>query len=355
MGTVTQNQDFAVAIISIEQSKKTETAYTVCVIDKSSLCVAKQPNGTNMIYSGLNDKALANLVKTYKCSLVNFSLDKFNAVIQDKGSLSRLKTGIIVLAEIIDATSTVIGYRCLMPNSIKIANFKADELKEKCKNSEKPLLQNAMYVSATKTTRDYIKGIQHSLNQISLESLKKAYNDADDTQSATVSNVETKVYTKPLSAQQLSEQKFAQEHGVDPSLIANPDLTPKQMRLLWGCKSNGALAEYFNNPEIPLECMELYSTSVKSEKMAKRCKPLFDRPKTPKDKVQVCIESAMDDKPYEDLLDTCKTANDLRVELVKRNSDLYRDIDAKSEIEIDDELLSCIFSVMEDLYSEKAN
>ena len=48
MGKVTQNQDFAVAIISIEQSKKTETAYTVCVIDKSSLWVAKQPNGTNM-------------------------------------------------------------------------------------------------------------------------------------------------------------------------------------------------------------------------------------------------------------------------------------------------------------------
>lgn len=72
---------------------------------------------------------------------------------------------------------------------------------------------------------------------------------------------------------------MAKKDNIDIRLIANPELSSEQMRVLWVSKKKGAYSEYFAKPEYSVDVMKFYADRLLTKKMVQECADLLSNPK----------------------------------------------------------------------------
>ena len=156
---------------------------------------------------------------------------------KDSGVYSRLVhngTSMVVLKVLCTNSGRVVGYSCLNTKSFAIGNVKREQLLEQQKKQgDLPLLQNGIIRNDTvnaypgKVFPKQVVGVQGRTTRPQ----------------------------KPTKV--VPSEKSAKKHI--PEFIANPNLSNAQRKLLLDGKRAGALVEYYNNPKIKPECMDLYN------------------------------------------------------------------------------------------------
>ncbi len=120
------------------------------------------------------------------------------------------------------------------------------------------------------------------------------------------SSTETKnSHTKPakkLTDEQRQEVLLCKKNGIDPRLLKNSKLTPKQMRILWVSKKSGAFSEYFANPALSEDTMKFYADILKDKESVKECKQLLDHPELSTDELRELYYSLCEGVDIKDLI-----------------------------------------------------
>lgn len=116
---------------------------------------------------------------------------------------------------------------------------------------------------------------------------------------------------------QVKEIEDAKKQGVSTKdLIENPKLSPKQMRVLWVSKKNGALAESYASPVYKAGVMKFYADRVYNEKSLNLCKPLLLHPELEVDQLEELYLCLLQRVPIDSLIGL--TADEIRIERNKR-------------------------------------
>lgn len=250
--------------------------------------------------------------KTLKANLkpLNFTIDRNKKASQSRGSFERLhKKGVIVLAEFVSKSGTILGYRLLSLSNGAIGNLKRDEVlnKNKALGDDTPYMQNAMVRNETVCCYPNSPFKQVVVGEQSNTKVTKA------TTTVKKNDDEKSVFTK----EQLAEIKTCRKKGIDSRLIENPELSPKQMRVLWVSKSRGALAEYFANPKMDIDVMKFYGNILYNPRIVKDCSLLLSHPEIGLKRVKEfykCIQSGIDYSGWLNETSTMIEANRLMVE-----------------------------------------
>lgn len=123
--------------------------------------------------------------------------------------------------------------------------------------------------------------------------------------------------TSKFTDAQVKEIKDAQKQGVSTKdLIENPDLSPKQMRVLWVSKKNGALAESYANPVYQIPVMKFYADRIYNEKSLSLCKPLLLHPELEVEELEELYLCLLQRVPIDNMIGW--SADDIRVERNKK-------------------------------------
>lgn len=215
---------------------------------------------------------------------INFSIQN-GRVNESMGSIERIipKDGVqplVVIQELATSVGTIIGYRLLNPVSNNIVSRKKEDIIDRQAKSGIPILQNGIirgnkvncypnspfprFIIGTKT--------RNSVKKPKLSS--QTEQKSKPQQSAKESNNLLDQFTP----EQRKELSLAKRDGVDLRLIANPKLSPKQMRVLWVSKKKGAYSEYFARPEYSVEAMTFYADRLMTMNAVKECSDLLSRP-----------------------------------------------------------------------------
>ena len=216
--------------------------------------------------------------------LVNATADPISGrIIEDFGSFKRLKpvNGVvphIVLAKYASATGTVLGYFLLNSANGQIIRAKPSAVYSACAKARKNngvFLQNGIYRNSDgkeqiaaypgKSFYTLIRKLKKEPKQVNSEVDIKRNRD----------NLKKKQKTK-YTKEQLKEFANAQKMGIDPIIIANPKLSPEQMRVLWVGKKNGACVEYFANPKYSIEQMQFLVARLVNKQAVIDCRVLLN-------------------------------------------------------------------------------
>lgn len=247
---------------------KKNDVYSLVEIDSDSLKITKavKIRGTNI--PSFSDN----------CRPINFSIE--NGVIKESmGSLDRLKVkdGIcscIILQELVNMTGVILGYRLLNPSNFSIMALKKNDILLRQKNSPIPILQNGI-IRGNKINcypaSPFPRCVIGSKPKAKPEKIKLS----DDMNKE---SKESNDFLSQFTSEQRRELFLANKDGVPVSLIANPKLSPQQMRVLWVSKKNGAFSEYFAKPEYSVDVMMFYADRLLTSQMTNACADLLSRP-----------------------------------------------------------------------------
>lgn len=244
---------------------------------------------------------------------LNYSLQN-GLVKQDCGKFERIDSGaVILLAELVDKkTKKTLGYRVLSCKNLMIMNLERDKFLQYALDESRttPFCQNAIIRN---NTVNCFAG--HPFPVIQMELGKKMRPKPEEGRFASNRQAQffdlkeeeqahsaEKPVKKVMDDQQKSEVHKAQAKGVDPKLISNPNLSSKQMRVLWVAKSNGAYAEAFNNPDMNEDVMKFYADRVFSKSDADALKPMLDRPDLSYEQVNSLYNAVLNGVPIENLV-----------------------------------------------------
>lgn len=239
---------------------------------------------------------------------LNFSVQN-GKVVQDNGVFSRLShngISMVVLKVLCTNSGRVVGYSCLNTKTFVIGNVKREQLIEQQKRQgDLPLLQNAIIRNDT----------------------VNAYpNKAFAKQVVGVSSRPTRL-AKPQKA--VTKEQTVPKHI--PEFISNPDLSNAQRKLLLDGKKNGALVEYYNNPAIKPECMDLYNNIIVDKNVAEDCKPIFENTDLNAEQAYELYRCALLGLDYSDLNNANLTKSELELGRLNKSMDLWGDVDYAEE------------------------
>lgn len=210
-------------------------------------------------------------------------------IAEDWGTFSRFKEGAkcVIAAEIAAPKGAVIGYRVISCVNGGVYNLKVQDLISKASEQKTPFIQNGIirngfvYNYPNKKYARIPVGFENTTKKAEPLYSKVVRQDQAEKQS--------KGY-KPLSTEQKDEIALCKKHGVNPKLIANPDLSKDQMRVIWRAKENGAYAEAFNNPKMSTDVMKLYADYIVSKDIADEYSDLLEHPELSADEVaELCF------------------------------------------------------------------
>ncbi len=268
---------------------------------------------------------LAGIVMRGSNRPVNFSIDRTGAIVQDRGSFSRMVNEYgVVLAEFVTQVGDIVGCRLLTVNGDISSPIVVDVPLADILNMEKrlgrPYLQNA--IIRNNTINSYPR---QSFPRFAVSQEKKQKRGVVKPVKPVNKNVnpDAKRHKKqakmPQSPQytkaQEQERAKCREHGVDVNLISDPKLSPEQMRVLWVSKSKGCLSEYFAHPDYSVDVMKFYGDRLYSENAVQACGELLHHRDLDVDtlsELYLCIDAGLD---YTPLIGMSKSA--IEVERLK--------------------------------------
>lgn len=307
---------------------------------------------TAVIRTAVTSQQIINAISGGVKSL-NFSISN-NTIVEDCGAFSRLedKNGVsprIIIAEMVSKTGRRLGY-ILLDKYGRVNRVKKDDvisLSEQAKTRGVAYIQNGIYrvqdgkpMIASYPNKPFLKVV--------IDTSKKKVNKSEEIKSQVDKkrNEENLKHEDKYSDLQRKELDMAKANGVNPLLIANPKLSPKQMRVIWASKKNGMASEYFANPKFSLEAMRFFADRLVSRKMFNECKPIMkpDYNVYQLTELYLGIYSGID---YMSYADPSLSSEDMYFRRVELESKFYKkpelDVD---EVEPDADLSKCADSFL---------
>lgn len=324
-----RNMKKYIAVLAENKSKKGE--YLVGVYNLNEKDCACE---TTRVVS---EQDIVGMVASNRVLPLNFTVEGRN-IVQSRGSFSRLDsrgTG-IVIAELVTASGRVLGYKVISNKNAKVVNLQKGQIIEQDKNTDRPILQNAIIRNGT--IYNY-PGFEFDKIVVG-QRRKKPTKDASQSQ---VQKQETK--QSKYSPAQLDQLRQCKAALGKTKFIENPKLTPEQMNILWTCKKKyGAYSEYFNNPALSTEAMKFWGISIVTKELAEDCKPLFakDYPADKRMELYLCAEAGLDCSKYEQY--GAETISGLRSDEISKN---WGDIDilsSDSDVPYDEQVFDALLN-----------
>ena len=95
-------------------------------------------------------------------------------------------------------------------------------------------------------------------------------------------------------------------------IINNPNLSNKQMRVIWMSKKNGAKSEVFNKPEYSVDSMKFYADIIYTNEDEKVCKEMLKHPELSVSELNELYDCVLDGVDYKDFIG--KSDSDIFIE-----------------------------------------
>ena len=306
----------------------------------------------------MTEKQLVSEVIRGKHNLVNASVDGISGkIVEDFGSLKRLEPTVrgliphIILAKYCSPTGGILGYFLLNTATGKVVRAKPNAVYEAAKKAKEVngvFLQNGIYRFSD--GKDQIAAFPgksyHTFFQKLKKNPQKLNSEVDIKRNK--ENLEKKQASK-YTKEQLAELNNAKKCGVDPILIANPKLTPEQMRVLWVGKKNKACIEYFANPKYSLEQMQFLVERIISKQAAVECRVLIS-PKYSVEQMNELYISIFDGVDYTLYADPKISADDM---FLKRKEQLASDGRWEGDLDLNSTTLRSSAVASVNAYSKK--
>lgn len=253
---------------------------------------------------------------------LNFSVTSNGEVQQDAGSFDRFHPGgvMVVLGRYTSRGGRTVGYRLVSSLSGAVVAMRTGDILARAKGLDRPFLQNGIIrgdMINCYPSHDY-KVLFADTKQSRRVQTGEAVTVQDRGTAAMVQRREKAESSggAKFTAEQLKEIQACREKGIDSKFIEDVRLTPKQMRILWVSKSNGALSEYFASPEYSVQAMKFYADRLFGKKLVKDCMPMLRVPTLTVDKLSELYLCVCDGVDYTDLLGY--SADTINVERLKR-------------------------------------
>ena len=305
-------------IAVIRYDKKTKSVLTIFMSDD----LQQMKEGMLMTVDQLGQYVASNGVTPY-----NFSVDRTGKAVQDVGSFERLMPidrnsvkstneltcSNIVLNEIQSSKRKTLGYRVLNSDTLLISNVKTDDLIALEKYHNMPILQNGIIRNDSVNCYPHhpfkvtIINIDKKPRKVNNSELKKNNN-----QKPVMQNNVQKAVRKKFDKNQNKELEACKKAGIDPKLISNPNLSNKQMRVIWMSKKNGAKSEVFNKPEYSVDSMKFYADIIYTNEDEKVCKEMLKHPELSVSELNELYDCVLDGVDYKDFIG--KSDSDIFIE-----------------------------------------
>ena len=315
--------------------------------------------------AAMTERELVNLVQSGNTP-VNFGVDRTGHITAECGDFSRFssKGSGVILAELRTKGGKTLGYRVLSCLSGQIVNLKVKDIVERDNAyGDEHFIQNGIirngvvncyprhpYPEINMMKEDKHKKISKSAvlptasNEypIQNENGKKALRSESDNSKdidkrkqyfgGMTRKQAEKFVSNPANYKQEQNKELARckKAGIDPLLIGDPDLDPKQMRVLWVAASNGAKAEYFNSPKISTDSMKFYADRIFSDDMASDCAAMLAHPELSVDELDELYMCLCDGMDYTGLIGS--SPSDIDVARLKQNTEYWG---SSSEFDVD--------------------
>lgn len=296
----------------------------------------------NVVNKGLMNE-VSILQQVTGCGVVplNFQI-RDGRVVDCFGKFTRFGNGqyksLVVVARLLTNGRTV-GYRVVATNNGVVANLKLADILDMCKSQNAPLTQNMMFrqgslteysglkiptVEMPKTPTSYVRhkvpATQSTINYDELPAQPvnpeiKTKQQHPDTQK------HMREIVGSMSDKQKREVKRAIDAGVDPTLLADKDLTPQQMRVLWMSKQWGCKSEAFAGHDYGVDVMKFYADRLYSDDLCDKCKPILNHPELSLNEVSELYLCALADMDVNELIG--KSANDIQIAYESKTRDYW--------------------------------
>lgn len=290
-------------------------------------------------------RTLGNFALSNNYTPINFSIDRFGGVVQDCGKFDRFlghKEVYIIVAEIVSKSGVVQGYRIASSKSNNVVNIKKSQLLEYVKSPD-VIIQNAIVRGGAihcYPLKPFNKMVYSPVPQSKV--LKESNIGTTPTSKQTKPVRQSKSRVKDIIAQMDDAQKAEVENcvkkGINPALIANKDLSPQQMRVLWVAKANGVFSEAFNKPEYSVDVMKFYADKLIDKDLVAECKPMLDNPNLSLRQLDSLYNCVLHSVPYSDLCDGTKTDSEIYLTMLYRDKNMWEG-SMPSNNYVDEELL----------------
>ena len=253
---------------------------------------------------------------------LNFMINKMGAVIENCGKFSRLdKCSGIIVAELVNRAGVVKGYKVLMKDGT-LSNFTKEDILRVAHEASTPLFQNAIIRNNSVCCYE-----GHPFDRIVIQG-KNSTKSKGKAEAKPIRHEQKKNIPASYNQNQTYEMELCKKNGINPKLIANPNLSSSQMRVLWVSKQKGALSEYFCSPKYSVDAMKFYADRIVSKDVANSCAEMLSHPELTPEQLNELYQCVCRGIPYSDLCD--KDANEIYVERLARDSELWGDVtDAK--------------------------
>ena len=270
------------------------------------------------------------------CRPINFTIE--NGVPKDSmGSFDRLeiRDGVrphIVVQELATSLGTIVGYRLLNPSTGLITAMKKEDIIARQAKSSVPLLQNGIIRGNKVNCYSHSKFPRFIIGTKTRTAVRKPKLSEHTENKSKESND----FLSQFTPEQRREISLAKKDEIDVRLIANPELSPKQMRVLWVSKKKGAYSEYFSSPKYSVEVMKFYADRLMTQQMVKECSDLLARPDYDVDNLAELYLSVCEGIDYSSFIDL-NSAEEMRVQRERLRSKLWG-----TDIEIGDYINSAV-------------
>lgn len=307
-------------IVIFNYTKNAEKPYLVSIIDEKYNIVQQ---------CAVNREELIGIVMTQQLKTINFSINRKNEIVEDCGALTRLKNKIgalVILATVETKEGSILGYKVISSANGQIFNLDLNSITklyyERANTKDNVLFQNGIVrlVGNNKLTISCFP--MKPFDKIIFDNKKESKKEKVEpkvTKSKTVTQIDKPIEVE-LNEKQCKEIERCRKAGVNPSILSDPRLSDRQMRILWVAKSKkGSYVECFANADFSEDAMKFYADRVYDKETADKYKMLLDRPDLDVDKLQELTAMIDDGIPCEDLLN--KTSEEIYCERISRGSD----------------------------------
>lgn len=251
---------------------------------------------------------------------LNFSVDRSGKIVQDCGDFNRFSSrgSAVVLAEIKSKGGRVLGYRLLSCVNNAVVNLRLEEIlqREKAMGNGEHFLQNGIIRRNTVncypmkpfpvlTVDGPVKKAPPKPAGMTPE-MEKRFKEAGTFVPKKAKTTPKPPIPKPagmeFTEKQRDELSKCKTAGVDQRLIANPGLSPAQMRVLWVAKSKGCMSEAFADPRYSTDVMKFYADRLYDKQTVADCQELLAHPELSTEELNELYACVCQGVPYSGLI-----------------------------------------------------
>lgn len=242
-------------------------------------------------------------------SPLNFSVDRAGQLVQNCGDFNRFspKGSAVVLAEIKSKGGRTLGYRLLSCANNACVNLRLEEIlqREKAMGQGEHFLQNG--IVRNNTVNCYPMKPFPVMTVAGPKKPPLAKPTKPVPKSAVPKQTATKQPTQKASGSEFTDKQREEltkckNAGVDPRLIANPKLSPAQMRVLWVAKSKGCVSEAFADPKYSTDVMKFYADRLYDKQTVADCGELLAHPELGVDELGELYACVCQGVPYSGMI-----------------------------------------------------